>query len=120
MEKIIKTVRKELKIPDNMDTALYKLAGTMYQYQRPNTVFIAQDSNGAIIELSKKPGPFVAGQLLYSRFKVSPKPRSPKSVPKKSEVKKSKQAKQLKPCPPGKIRNPATGRCVSEIKKSKK
>ena len=117
-KKIIKDVRKKLGIPENMGDKFYKLASNKYAKLQVNTVFITQDATGAIVELSKKKAPFVAGQLLYSQIKENSK-SSTRSKEIKS-AKTDKKLKNLKPCPPGKIRNPETGRCVSEAKQVKK
>jgi hypothetical protein len=126
-KKIIKTVRKELGIPENLDPKFYKLAENKYSKGDTTTVFVTQDVEGNILELSKKKGPFVVGQLLYSQIvKGSKTVKSAKSLGPAKSLKpvKSlgpvKSLKPLKPCPPGKIRNPETGRCVNEVKKIKK
>jgi hypothetical protein len=117
-KKIIKTVRKELGIPENLDPKFYKLAENKYSKGDTTTVFVTQDVEGNILELSKKKGPFVVGQLLYSQIvKGSKTVKSAKSL---KSSKPLKPTKPLKPCPPGKIRNPETGRCVNEAKKIKK
>lgn len=122
LQKILKTVRKELDISGTLDNKLRKLAENKFVRQgAENTVFITQDSTGAIVELSKKKGPFVVGQLLYSRAKPEKSVSGGSKVLKELKTLKSvKSAKGLKPCPPGKVRNPVSGRCVNEVKKSKK
>lgn len=118
VKKLIKATRKDLGIPENLSDKLYVLAKSKYAYSTSNIAFITQDSSGNIIELFRNPGPFVPGQLLYSPAKRAISSNNSPSI--SAKPKKSVKVKQLKPCPPGKIRNPVTGRCANEVKKSKK
>ena len=67
VKNIIKSIKKELNIPSTLPEKWYALIDKANKYLAKNvTVFITVSSTGVILELMKKPGPFVLGELLYS------------------------------------------------------
>lgn len=62
------------------------------------------------------------GLKIFGTFNKSPKKSSPRKSPvsRKSSARKSAARKSPKECPPGKVRNPKTGRCINDpaLKKS--
>lgn len=118
VDKIVKKVRKELGIPENIPGKYYLLLKD--PEPRNQVVFVTTDGNGGVLELVKKPGPFVRGELLYKKLsfteKTSEKPKEASKVLKQPAAKKT--VKKLLPCPPGQYRDPITRRCKSVNKKS--
>jgi hypothetical protein len=67
---LLKETRKVLSIPASIPEKYYEMIARKNAIDNRNvTVFIAADKHGNILELAKKPGPFVRGELLYTKVK---------------------------------------------------
>jgi hypothetical protein len=111
VDKIVKKVRKDLGIPENIPEKYYLLLKD--PEPKNQVVFITTDGDGGVLELVKKPGPFVRGERLYKKLslteKTSGKPKEVSKVLKQPAAKKT--VKKMLPCPPGQYRDPITRRC---------
>jgi hypothetical protein len=63
MDVILKKLRKELDIPDNIPVKYQKLAKSAIF--KNNTAFVGVDRDGNVVELKAKQGPFVIGEQIF-------------------------------------------------------
>jgi len=66
MDSVIKKIRKELNIPENIPEKYMKLAKTAI-FKR-NTAFVSVDRSGNVVELKAKQGPFVLGERVFLKL----------------------------------------------------
>lgn len=109
---LLKETRKVLGIPSSIPAKYYEMIARKNAIDNRNvTVFIAADRDGNILELAKKPGPFVRGELLYTKTKQV------RFSEKLKSVKAKKPLRKLAPCTKGELRDSVNGKCV-KVKKT--
>jgi hypothetical protein len=65
---ILKKVREELEIP-KITPSMCKIYEKIIEKERPQTIFITNDKDGNMIELVRKPPPYVPGERMFKKKK---------------------------------------------------